>query len=347
MRGMTSPFGTQPHVGPRHVETIVDTPRTVFNASNFWNVKLKDAAALDTTHQAAAVAEVVRQSKLNAVSVNTDKFTAKVVITPPDQPLVPVRLSDPSRAANSPALGKVFATGLPIPPDFKTTPDGDQHGVFWQPDYVSPQGRKGRYWEAWGLKQDADGSWSALWGGRINGTATSAGHFAWWTYDGYRASTPGDPDSTYVEGTWGATATSLPLAPSIITVEDLMWGKIEHAIGLIVYDAKAGSWVWPAQRSDGGASSGPAAAIQEGMRFRFPPGYVAPAGLHPVAQKIVDAVRDYGFVVNDRTLWCLAVRAEPDCEPFYNGTPYWALMDGFPWADLQLLAVGSDAAPNP
>lgn len=340
---MTSPFGTVPHVGPRHVETIADTARTVFNPACVWNVPLPANAKLAVP--AGEVVELARQSGINAASVNTTTFTAKVIVTPPDQPLVPVTLRDPVRAANSPALVQVFATGLPIPADFDTTPDGDMHGVFWQPDYVHPTlGRQGRYWEAWGLKREADGSWSALWGGRVNGTRENKGHFSWWTYDGYKASTPGHPDSTYVEGTWGATATSLPLAPSIITEEDLTVGRIDHALGLIVYDARASSFVWPAQRTDGGSGTIP---VKEGMRFRFAPGAVAPAGLHPVARLIFDAARDYGLIVNDRTLHCLAVRAEPACQRFYGTSAYWQVLNGFPWGDLQLLAAGSDTTPTP
>jgi hypothetical protein len=60
-------------------------------------------------------------------------------------------------------------------------------------------------------------------------------------------------------------------------------------------------------------------------------------------------VRDYGFVVTDKTAWSLAIRAAPSVASsgYLGSTVDYAVMNGFPWEDLALLTVGSDAVPTP
>jgi hypothetical protein len=345
---MPTPFGTIPHVGIRHVETITDTPRTFGAASNFWNTRLPDNVLLDTASNPAVANELVREVGIAAPVVNTYQFTNEVVIVPADQPLVPVLLRGTRTDTPFVKLKQIMASGFPIPAGWQPQGDSDAEGAFYQPDRVSPyDGAKGYYFEGWQMQPEDPAltggfSWSAAWGGRKVRTEKWTGHWTDWKTSGYRYSTPGDPDSTYEDKLYGTTATSLPLAAGQVTVEDVQASRIEHALGLSVITPKTG-FRWPAQRGDGTSSTNP---IVEGMRMRFPVGSVAPATLHPVAKLVFDAVRDYGLVVWDKA-GAVSFRGEPGVSQFFNGTPGYDILDGFPWADLLVLATGSDTTPNP
>jgi hypothetical protein len=337
---------TQPYRGVRHRERlvertlveIVDDGPSVFAPSCFWNVPLPNVAIDPAT--AAVSADLVRQASVAAPYVNTWQYTAEMVVVPADQPLVPVALLGDRTDTPFVKLKAMMATGLPIPADWQPQADSDAEGCFYQPDYVSPYlGQRGRLYEGWKLAKGPDG-WTAQWGGRMTNCEANPGHFVSWEYSGYQYTNPGHPDSTYQNRLWGTTATSLPLLGGTITVEDLRQGRIEHAVGLSVIVPRQGAR-WPAQRNDGTSSTNP---VIEGRRMRFPAAAVAPAGLHPVAALIFDAVRDFGLVVWDKA-GALTFRAEPAVD--FGGVAGYDVLDGFPWGDLQVFAIGSDANPNP
>jgi hypothetical protein len=310
-----------------------------FAPTSFWSAPLPDDVRIDGWTSTVAADLQAQADRINPY-VNTTSWSAVVNVVPPDQPLVPVTLT----RSGSSALTAVFKTGLPIPPGWRPQGDRDAHGVFYQPGYVGPAGHRGRYWEAWRIKRDeATGAWSAEWGGKMIGTETSEGYFTDWRYSGYRFNTPGDPDSTYRERGWGATATSLPLLGGIVRAQECSSGRIDHAVGLSVITPRAG-YRWPAQRGDGSATS--ASPVQEGMRLRFPPGYQPPATLHPFARMLAIALRDHGAVVWDKA-GALSVRAEPACASQFGTTPGYDVLRGFEWRKLKLLVTGSASNPNP
>jgi hypothetical protein len=346
--GDASPFGTKPHVGVRHVEEIIDHPRAFAAPSNFWNAALPDTVALDAASNPAVANELAREATVAAPYVNTWQYTAPITLVPADQPLVPVLLRGARTDSSFLKLQAILASGMPIPPGWQPLADADAEGAFYQPDRCSPyDGKCGYYFEGWKFQAEDPSTnggyrWSVAWGGRIVRTEAWNGHWSNWQYSGYKYTTPGDPDSTYSEKGYGATATSLPLAGGTITVEDVQLGRIEHAVGLAVIVPHTG-FRWPAQRGDGTSSTNP---VYEGMRLRFPPGYQPPPGLHPLARMLVDAIRDYGAVVWDKA-GALSYRAEPDVAQFFNGTAGYDILDGFPWSDLKVIATGSDTTPNP
>jgi hypothetical protein len=309
----------------------------VFSAASFWNTPLPPTTRIDGWTSTVAN-DLHGQAGRIAPYVNTKSWSAQVTVVPPGQPLVPVRLL----RSGSWALTAALQTGLPIPPGWEPQSDRDRHGVFYQPDYVGPTGLRGRYYEVWRLQRDASGAWTAEWGGRMISTATSLGYFDDWL-TGYGSATPGDPDSTYRQRSWGATATSLPLIGGIIRKDDCERGRINHALGLSVIAPRAG-YRWPAQRGDGSSTS--TSAVQEGMRLRFPPSYQPPATLHPFARMIAIALRDHGAVVWDQA-GSLSFRAEPSCSTLIGPTPGYAVLRGFEWSKLKLLVTGSAANPNP
>jgi hypothetical protein len=340
---IASPFGTLPHVGPRDVEEIVVHTRTITSPTNFWNTPLPDDVALDPT-AIDAPAELARKASRVGTYVNRTAWTANVEIVPPDQPLVPVLLR---RADNGPKLAAVLATGVPIPAGWQPTADSDARGIFYQPNYVSPDGRfAGRLYELQGVRREDPAlsggfAWSATWGGRMSSAAANPGHWISWQYSGYRYATPADPDSTYQRKEWGATATGLPDAEGTIAADDVAKGRINHALLIsLPYSRPCGaSPRWPAQRCDGYKTGNP---LVEGLRIRLPPGYQSRCTI-PLGRMVDQALTEYGAVIGDSS-GAVTVREEPRAPA--PDVPGYTAIACVGWGAVQVLAVGSDAAPN-
>jgi hypothetical protein len=195
----------------------------------------------------------------------------------------------------------------------------------------------------------------AGWGGRLVGTdGVGNGYWTdcWWSGScGYQADTSADPDawgrpdSQAQEHSWGASGSGLSLLGTEVSLAECQQGAFSHAIGLSVPHAHAGFW-WPAQRDDGNRNS---LAVTEGMRLTFPPGTAKPGGLTPVGSALWDSTKRFGLVVTDQTSSALTIRMEPGCEQtsLWNNGSTSGQLQGFPWADLRVIARGSAANPNP
>jgi hypothetical protein len=261
-----------------------------------------------------------------------------------------------------------------VAPDPAVDTDGEVS--FYQPDYINPcTGWKGRLYEAWRFRPNA-ASWTDAWGvahraydpsrpitpanpryvvssvGRALDMAHNPGHYvAHGVYD-CNYSQPGHPDSVWeAEGGIGVTAAQTLLVNDLVSREDCVTGRIDHAVGLLVKNGAPG-FVWPAQHGDG---TNPAWPVQEGVRLALPAGLAKPAGLTRLASMLFDAAQTHGFVVDDHTFGAVGVRIEarssgvpaPECDALRDGKPPYQALAGFPWASLQVLAVGSDRDPNP
>jgi hypothetical protein len=343
------------------------------SASNFANARLPDAVALNSAAvSSAAAGELQRQANVYGTYLNSATFTAPIVVVPPDQPLTPVLCKYGSTPCVSQmrqmmlgvsTTGADLHGGLPIPPGYvpAAASDTDAEVAFYQPGYVSPAGYRGRFYEAWKLRLNpaydpsrpvspANPRWTAGSGGRVVGSATAPGHYRNWTVSGYRYSQPGDPDSTYQGASWGVLATGLFIASDEVRREDCVAGRIDHAIGLLVHDAKVGH-IWPAQRGDGDLASSP---IVEGMRLRFPASMPKPRFSNRFASMLFDAAQHYGLVIDDKTYASVGVRIEPasnghaapECMALLDGAHGYTALSGFPWSKLQVIVTGSDALPN-
>lgn len=311
--------------------------------------------------------------------INYKDYTAPITTVPADQPLEPVRLCRsstncvPSWAV---ALSRVFlgtardgtylGGGVPVPEGFVPPTDADAEAIFHQPGYVSPDGqRHGRAYELWGMHRDptfdparpvssTNTRWAARWGGRLVGVqAMGQGYWTdcWWRGCGYQADSSvdpdmwGRPDSQATGKDWGATATSLSLLGTQVSLAECRAGAIDHAVGLEVPEAHPGAW-WPAQRGDGAARS---KVLTEGMRLTFPRDAVKPAGLTTVGSSLWDAALRHGLVIDDKTASSLNIRVEPGCEKteWWNHVAAYDQLRRFPWAELRVIARGSAATPNP
>ncbi len=147
----------------------------------------------------------------------------------------------------------------------------------------------------------------------------------------------------------GTTATSLPFLGGQISVAELQRGEIRHALGIALVDTE--NWnvlSWPASRSDGWNPKHAPNRIPEGLRFRLDPKVdVQSLHLHPVGKMIAKAAQTFGFVVWDKA-GAICLRAEnpkaytllgkPDpYRALFQGTPAYAILQGFPWDKLQFL----------
>lgn len=111
------------------------------------------------------------------------------------------------------------------------------------------------------------------------------------------------PDALSV---WGATATSLPVAAGVITLNDLRRGDIDHAIAIDLPATAAGEWSWPAERTDGVATA--PNAIPEGAHLRLDPNVnLTTLDLPPLARMIAQAAQRYGMIVRDQTGWAIGM----------------------------------------
>lgn len=368
----------------------VPTLRPIFAPTSFWNTTIPADVALATDRMQVGTApdgtpvtvpvnptvaqELAADSRRADGSSNAriyyHAFTAPITIVPATTPLEPIRLcrSYPSSCVSSwarpldqtlrgvAADGTYLGGGVPIPAGFSLPTEGDRQAILYQPDYVAPDGTRGRLYELWGLQPNPDYDPAqpvsptntrlmASWGGRMVGvTGEGAGYWrdCWWSGCGYEADTSKDPDawgrpdSQAQEHSWGATASSLPLLGSEISLPECRSGVINHAIGIEVPAARRQFW-WPAQRTDGLSWT---TTLTEGMRLTFPAGAVKPANLTALGSSLWDAAKRYGLVIDDQSGSAITLRVEPGCEStaWWGSADAFAQLANFPWNDLRVIA---------
>lgn len=324
--------------------------------SGSWLTTKLPADATIAAGSSAAVTEIVRQ--LGAYTpwingVNSSAFTSLINVVPADTPMVSVTLLRDEAYALS--LKHLLAAGVPIP-DGVTRPDPlidtDLEMVFIQPGWertLNGLTWRGRMYETWVTLYDTGTSvWTCYWGGRMVGILDDlTGHpYDWW----WGPVDDGDPFGAQGVGTdhnFGAQATGIPLSHTMITRRDLKRGVIDHPWHFMLHAADGthpqAAAVWPAQRWDGSSVD----VLPQGSRLRLPPGHVInPA--HPQLTRILEqAAIDYGVVFTD-TAEGVTLRMEPGADAYLDAPiDIGEVMTAFPWADLQLLEVGSDAVQTP
>jgi hypothetical protein len=212
-----------------------------------------------------------------------------------------------------PALAQEL-NAVPIPAGAHAAAGGDEQLVVYQPGTDT-------MWELWLAQHEADG-WHAAWGGVMTNVSTNPGYFP---------------------PPFGATGTSLPVISGVMTVHELETGEINHALAIAIPNTAAGSFTWPAQRSDG-HTTGPT-AIPEGTHFRIDPSLnLNTLGLSPLALAMAKAAQRYGLIVRDTagnvTFYGedpTTASGDPYAQIFAGGYPN-NLLSGFPWSRLQVVA---------
>jgi serine/threonine-protein kinase len=114
-----------------------------------------------------------------------------------------------------------------------------------------------------------------------------------------------DLDKTYPANYRGDVCTSadaggLPIAPMLFSADEVASGKIEHAIRLILPNARIQNktYVRPATHGTGGASWAQTNGVPYGARLRLRADYPV-ENLPASAQVVARALQDYGMILAD------------------------------------------------
>ena len=293
----------------------------VFAASSFWYQPIPADAPVHP-NSANYVQEFLRQHQTyyGNVIINTQAYSSPVYVADANTPTVKVNVWDCQRRGYLDENLAAQWEAVPIPSHALPSAGTDGEMTVVQPSTNT-------MWEFWQTRK-INGEWSACWGGRMDNTSASSGI---WDFP------------------YGTTATGLPFIGGQITAEELQRGEIRHAIGIALVDLENFNiFSWPANRSDGYNPDGAPNRIPEGTRLRLDPSINVDAmNLHPVAKTIAKAAQKYGFVVWDkagsisiRVQNSISYTAEGKADPYtslFNGTPDYAVLNGFPWERLQFM----------
>jgi hypothetical protein len=295
----------------------------IFAPTSFWYQPIPMDAPLHPK-SADFTAEFLRQIKAyyGNVTINTGSFASPVYVVPADTPPVAVAFWDCQHKGYADKSLVRQWSEVPMPGYAQSASGSDAEMTIYQPSTDT-------IWEFWQAR-NKDGAWQACWGGRLQNASKS--------------------DGIWPKG-YGTTATGLPFLGGQITAEELQRGEIRHAIGISLVDVERWyTFSWPANRSDGYNPTHIPNRIAEGQRFRLDPTIDVDAlKIHPVAKIIAKAAQKYGFVVWDKA-GSISLRAQnpksytvlgkPDpYRALFNGTPQYAILNGFPWSRLQFLPV--------
>lgn len=278
-------IGLSPQGSSAATQGDATAPDNGFSTTGPWNTPLPADVPLAPNSQ-AIVNNLVQDKQNNSGlwAINTDTYSAPVYTVGPDTPVQQWTYSD---CQNMPQLAPVIAGSLaavPTPPGMLVSQGTDESVAIYQPATDT-------YWDFWRAQQDSSGHWSACWGGEIKHYSTNPGIF---------------------DNPLGASATGLPLGASLIRVDELRRGHIDHAINLETVRTQAGCFSWPATRDDGNT---PGADIPcEGQRFRLDPAFDVNTLIDPAARTIARAMQQYGLILTDKA-GAVVTQAE-DPRPF-------------------------------
>jgi hypothetical protein len=305
------------------------TPFRFFSPASFWNAPLSADAPLDPNSAAIVNAfdeEVTsEQQRKRGPFINTSSWSVPIYTVGADEPTVTVTLTDPLRGPGGPALQSSWVA-VPLPANAKPAVGSDAHLVVWQPSMD-------RLWEFWHLAQTA-GVWHAEWGGAMQNVSTDGGVYGPEAWPGAKRE-------------WGASASSLPIAGGLVTLEDLELGQINHALAIALPNPRARIYASPAQRTDG--SSSESLSLPEGAHLRLDPTLnLAAMHLPRLTLMLSEAAQRYGIIVRDVAGDVTFYGQDPTptgTSPYYGAHGYFEgqspqqLLAAFPWNHLQLLKM--------
>jgi outer membrane biosynthesis protein TonB len=313
------------HEQPPLEEAAESAPFRFFAPTSFWNERLTASTPVDPNSAAIVSAlselETSEQAAKKGPTINTKEWSVPIYTVPSGQPTVRVTLVNHVNSALQAAWSAV-----PLPSNAQPAAGSDEHLVVWQPS-------TNKMWEFWGLEKPK-GIWQASWGGAMENVTTDKGVYGPEAWSGATTS-------------WGASASSLPIAGGLITFEDLERGVINHALAIAVPNVRESEYASPAQRTDG-ATVG-STTLPEGAHLRLEPGLdLAALHLPPFTLMLARAAQRYGIFVRDRAGNIAFYGQDPiplGVEPYTGSTGYFEgksstqLLAGFPWSHLQVLKM--------
>ena len=330
------------------MRSLTLVPGQIFAADSYVHKPLPEDAPLEPSSE-KYVDELRSQIEryFGHADINIDSYSFPIYIVPSTQPTVPVKAviwDNPT--LTFPALAKLQSQWrtVPLPIAFQASAGTDASAIVIQP-------ATGKVWEFWLAREtgarvrNSTGTqvpeWGARWGGQIDNFGLNPGYWST-TPEGYK---------------FGTAASGIPLLAGMLTIEELQRGVIDHIVGVGIPESLAGSWSFPAQRTDG--ESRGKFSIPEGAIFRLPADLdLDTITMAPLARMIAKAVRKHGMIVTDRSgavsfVAQNPVNLYPEGHPYYKvggilrcpeGGWTWACsgptrLAGFPWDKLQLLRL--------
>jgi len=245
-------------------------------------------------------------NKMGVVTaLNATFYNLPIYIVNSKDPKTPkVKVTYPDFRKPSATMKKIlFSDNIPIPEYAKAAnPQGSGDSAMAIYDIGTDIIR-----EYFLIKKNADGSWTASWGGYYKGMYNLAKN---------NYSCQHSEGSDFVVAMIGG--------PSQIGIEEARRGEIRHAVGFTMANARAGVTCWPANGNDGKDTDPNAPA--EGQWFRLNPKLdIESLNLRPMTKLIAKAVQKYGGFGTDKNLWCHAFNAEPGfVEQHKTGIDPWA-----------------------
>lgn len=251
------------------------------------------------------------------LNVNTFGWTPPVYVADRRAPRVTISVVDDFHARR--------INDVPMPPDVRTSPDGNVSGLPGDGDdnyLVIIDGHKRCEYDFWRAYKDSRGRWHAK-------------NQATFGLDGSGVHVP-----------WAVRASSFALGGGLIRPRDIRRMEIDHALVVAIplsqTDTKR---VGPAQSSDGTARSG----ILMGTLFQLDPALNLQAfrpKLKPWQLLIARAMRDYGMYVADRTTGALALVAQSTVSTGRFDYP-WPRYSTLPHEIVPLLRAVASPASRP
>ncbi len=252
--------------------------------------------------------------------INTIHASVPIYTVPANQKTVAVTL-DPV----DPTLSAAWAE-VPLPATAQPAIGSDKDLVIWQPS-------TDHLWEFWRPVHNTTG-WSASWGGAMRNATTNPGVYGPEAWPGAKSG-------------WGASATSLSIAGGLMTLEDLQYGHIDHALAMATPDIRAGVYASPAKRTDGRTTA--PLSLPEGAHLRLDPNLdLATLHLPHLTLMMAEAAQRYGIIIRDYAPNVSFYAQDPiptETEPYTGPTGYFEgkhpnqLLATFPWSHLQLLKM--------
>jgi hypothetical protein len=229
----------------------------IYPADNAWNTPV--SAAPVATNSAAMIARIQRTggAALHPDFGENPAYGIPYVVVPPDQPQVPIRYD---------AYGDESDPGpFPIPLDAPLESGSDAHVLVLQ------QGSCNLF-ELFGARRSG-GGWVAQSGARFDLTSNALRPLGWTSAD----------------------AAGLPILPGLVRYDEVVAGRIEHAIRVTFAQTRDG-YVLPATHAASAIVDPDAPAMGQRLRLRAD---VDLGRLHGQALVIATAMRQYGLIVAD------------------------------------------------
>jgi hypothetical protein len=323
----SQPPRQRPQTAHKHISPAPGN--LLFARTSIWNAPLRAGAPVDPSsgRLISALDQDVVSELHSGVGpwIATGKASTPIYVVGSHRHSVRVQLDDPTPWWRV-ALQRAFEA-VPIPDGAQPARGPDAQMTVWQPS-------TDRLWEFFRMRKEMDG-WHAAWGGAIDHVSTSPGYYT-------RASWPGALPQ------WGATATSLPVAAGVITIQQFRAGVIDHALAINLPAPRAGVVAFPAERSDGTGGPG---TLPEGAELRIDPHFnLNSVSMPPVTRMIAVAAQRYGMIVRDQTHLGTSMFGEDPAQfggkqiyygphGIFGGRTPLQLLAKFPWSHLQVLKL--------